>query len=140
MLSSHSSQRISEMSTKLFRHGIYTFHYFKILDFDWISDIFCIHNKKDAQFIKVRKNLQATHAPETPISPLVTGQLGRLNQPNGTLHKFIAKEIAMNTADDDPSLIRQKILRHAYKVRNLIFISRDNLVRNLVLGNTSHVN
>ena len=138
MLSSHSSQRIFEMSTKLFRHGIHTFHYFKILDFDWISDIFCIHNKKDAQFIKVRKNLQATHAPETPISPLVTGQLGRLNQPNGTLHKFIAKEIAMNTADDDPSLIRQKILRHAYKVRNLILISRDNLVRNLVSGNTSH--
>ena len=138
MLSSHSSQRIFGMSTKLFRHGIHTFHYFKILDFDWISDIFYIHNKKDAQFIKVRKNLQATHAPETPISPLVTGQLGRLNQPNGTLHKFIAKEIAMNTADDDPSLIRQKILRHAYKVRNLIFISRDNFVRNLVSGNTSH--
>ena len=77
----------------------------------------CNHDKKDAQFIKIRKNLAATHAPETPISPLITGQLGRLNQPNGTLHKFIAKEIAMNTADDDPSLIRQKILRHAYKVR-----------------------
>ena len=39
-----------------------------------------------------------------------------LTAPNGTLHKFIAKEIAMNTADDDPSMIRQKILRHAYKV------------------------
>lgn len=56
------------------------------------------------------------HAPEGPINSLVQGQLGRLNAPNGTLHKFIAKEIAMNTADDDPSLIRQKILRHAHAV------------------------
>lgn len=46
----------------------------------------------------------------------MAGQLGRLNAPNGTLHKFIAKEIAMNTADDDPSLIRAKILRHAHAV------------------------
>ena len=136
MLSSHSSQRISGMSTKLFRHGIHTFQQplenskkFYLTDFRVNTWYFhgCIHNKKDAQFIKIRKNLQATHAPETPISPLVTGQLGRLNQPNGTLHKFIAKEIAMNTADDDPSLIRQKILRHAYKVRISLPYTTHNL-------------
>ena len=121
MLSSHSNQKTFEMSTKLFRHGIHSCQHFCSVSLFCRHHCHhfqkCIQNKKDAQFIKVRKNLKATHAPETPISPLVTGQLGRLNQPNGTLHKFIAKEIAMNTADDDPSLIRQKILRHAYKVK-----------------------
>ena len=71
--------------------------------------------------LKLRKDKTLTKAPESPITTLVTGQLGRLNAPNGTLHKFIAKEIAMNTADDDPSLIRQKILRHAHKVRFVEF-------------------
>ena len=74
------------------------------------------NQSKEAQFLKARKDPKLSHAPEGPINSLVAGQLGRLNAPNGTLHKFIAKEIAMNTADDDPSLIRQKILRHAHAV------------------------
>lgn len=80
-------------------------------------------SSRETMFIKARKNSKLSHAPEPPINPQVAGQLGRLNAPNGTLHKFIAKEIAMSTADDDPTMIRQKILRHAYKaetVGNLI--------------------
>jgi hypothetical protein len=73
-------------------------------------------SSKESQFNKLRKNAKLSHAPEPPINPQVAGQLGRLNAPNGTLHKFIAKELAMNTADDDPTMIRQKILRHAFKV------------------------
>ena len=73
-------------------------------------------SSRETMFIKARKNHKLSHAPEPPINPQVAGQLGRLNAPNGTLHKFIAKEIAMSTADDDPTMIRQKILRHAYKV------------------------
>jgi len=78
-------------------------------------------SSKETQFNKLRKNHKLSHAPEPPINPQVAGQLGRLNAPNGTLHKFIAKEIAMSTADDDPTLIRQKILRHAYKVTTTSF-------------------
>ncbi|CBY10058.1 unnamed protein product [Oikopleura dioica] len=72
-------------------------------------------SSKETQFVKARKNAQASYAPEAPLNPTMAGQLGRLNAPNGTLHKFIAKEIAMKTSDDDPTLIRQKILRHAFK-------------------------
>ena len=74
-------------------------------------------SSRETQFIKLRKNQKLSHAPEPPINPQVAGQLGRLNACNGTLHKFIAKDIAMRTADDDPTLIRQKILRHAFKVK-----------------------
>ena len=42
---------------------------------------------------QARKNAQASYAPEAPLNPTMAGQLGRLNAPNGTLHKFIAKEV-----------------------------------------------
>ena len=89
---------------------------FVYLTLRWASNFLFFSNLTELIILKKRQNPKPQHAPEGPINSLVQGQLGRLNAPNGTLHKFIAKEIAMNTADDDPSLIRQKILRHAHAV------------------------